>query len=218
MWIFILSFHTTDISLDLLREVADWGQPLCYSDRRWVHRLVSGHLEERAVGHQWHWCAVVWPWGQWRRAIRLPDSVAARRGQRASIRWWNSCLEKNVLVQVLIIVAVCCAKRGAAHSGSFPWVVGRPGPSSVQTEAAACCHHLHHPRHTAGTLPVCWECGLLQQAFRGTNDYNSWVGQDWRAFWLVGRWRGCLISPVSVPFSSMWIRKPAIDRSTTATA
>lgn len=52
--------------------------------------------------------------------------------------------------------------RGSAtHRGSFPWVAGRLGPSVVPTPTAACCNRLHHSRYTAGTIPVCRQCGLL---------------------------------------------------------
>lgn len=86
-------------------------------------------------------------------------------------------------MHVFTVVAVRGAERGpSTHRGSFPRVAGRPGPGAVQTEAAARRHHLHHPRHSAGTIPVCWERGLLQQAFRGASDRNGragWLGRDY---------------------------------------
>lgn len=61
--------------------MADRGQPVRDPDRRRLHRVVPGHLEERAVGAVRHRGAVVRPRGQRRRAVRLPDGLAAGRGQ-----------------------------------------------------------------------------------------------------------------------------------------
>lgn len=85
----------------LLRAVAHWGQPICYSDRCRVHRVVSGHLEERVVGTLWYWGALVWPWGQRCCAVWLPDSLAPWRGQRIMIR-----ITQKMLTELLNVSAV----------------------------------------------------------------------------------------------------------------
>lgn len=55
-------------------------------------------------------------------------------------------------------------ERGETTRGrTLPRVVGRCRALPVPRPAAARGYHLHHPRHAAGAIPVCWGCGLLQQ-------------------------------------------------------
>lgn len=53
-------------------------------------------------------------------------------------------------------------------------MVGGSWALLVPRSAAACGYDLHHPRHTAGAIPVCWCCGLLQQP--GECELGVWPG------------------------------------------
>lgn len=63
----------------------------------------------------------------------------------------------------------CCPtvpgpERGETTCGrTLPRVAGGHRTLPVPCPATACGYNLHHPRHAAGAIPMCWCCGLLQQ-------------------------------------------------------
>lgn len=64
--------------------------------------------------------------------------------------------------------------RGQAQCDqSFSWVAGRTWTYSFSLPQYSHGNSIYDTRHPAGTIPLCWQCRLLQQPWQGES-FNNW--------------------------------------------
>lgn len=150
-----------------LRPLADWGQSLCDFIWHWLCSLEPGLLEGGPVADIQYWPTLSWQGGQRFTHPGLFDRLVLQRGQLpphyCSV-YYSSVLTLTVS---LFFPAHRAVGRQAQCYCSFPWVASRSRAYAVPLPQNSHGNSLHHTCHSAGTIPLCWECWLLQQPGKG---------------------------------------------------